>query len=402
MGQLSNRNIILGITGSIAAYKTAELVRTLTKQGADVRVIMTTGAQEFITPLTLQALSKNPVHTNLLDTTAEAAMSHIELARWAHFFIIAPATADCIARLAAGRADDLLTTCALASAAPMFVAPAMNQQMWRSPAIQENTKILAARGVNLLGPESGEQACGDTGAGRLVNSDVIVKAIQNHLGILALAGIDAVITAGPTREPLDPVRFISNHSSGKMGYALAEVLVESGAETTLISGPTNLAMPNNVKLIRVQTALEMHEAALTCAPSADIFIGTAAVSDFRAQSLPKHKIKRNLRKIWTLNLIPNPDIVGSVSQLKNRPKIVMGFAAETVDCIENARHKLKSKSLDYIFVNDVSNAEIGFNSDQNAGVLLNEAQEEHISLRSKYSVARKIINRLSEQLATNT
>ncbi|HCD54281.1 MAG TPA: bifunctional phosphopantothenoylcysteine decarboxylase/phosphopantothenate--cysteine ligase CoaBC, partial [Halieaceae bacterium] len=281
MAHLFNRNVVLGVSGGIAAYKSAELVRQLKERGADVRVVMTRGAQEFITPLTLQALSGNPVHTELLDTEAELGMGHIELARWADLLIIAPATADLIARLASGRADDLLTTVALATAAPKLVAPAMNQQMWRDPATSANIDTLQDRGMSLVGPASGEQACGDVGPGRMEQPANIALAAAGLFANGALAGRRVVITAGPTREALDPVRYLSNHSSGKMGYALAAAAVDAGAQVTLVSGPVQLATPEHAERVDVVSAAEMLDACLARVTDCDLFIACAAVADYR-------------------------------------------------------------------------------------------------------------------------
>ena len=370
MARLFNRNFIVGVTGSIAAYKAAELTRSLIREGANVRVIMTGGACEFITPLTLQALSGHEVHTDLLDTEAEAAMGHIELARWADALLIAPASADSIARLVQGRADDLLGACALATPAPVFVAPAMNQEMWAKQATQENVQTLVNRGVAMLGPSSGSQACGDVGAGRLLETDDIVSAVVEHLSTGALSGRHVVITAGPTREPICPVRYISNRSSGKMGYALAEACINAGAKTTLISGPVSCAPPSGATVINVETTQEMFDASMATAAAADIFIGAAAVVDFRPTTVSDRKIKRSGIEAMDLSLVPNPDIIASVADSKARPKLVVGFAAETHDVQDYARKKLASKSLDFIFANDVSDQAIGFNSEHNAGCSL--------------------------------
>ena len=398
MARLFNRNFIVGVTGSIAAYKAAELTRSLIREGANVRVIMTEGACEFITPLTLQALSGHEVHTDLLDTEAEAAMGHIELARWADALLIAPASADSIARLVQGRADDLLGACALATPAPVFVAPAMNQEMWTKQATQDNVQTLVSRGIAMLGPSSGTQACGDVGAGRLLEPDDIVSAVAEHLSTGALSGRHVVITAGPTREPICPVRYISNRSSGKMGYALAEACINAGAKTTLISGPVSCEPPAGATLINVETTQEMFDASMVAASSADIFIGAAAVVDFKPATVSNRKIKRNGLEAMDLSLVPNPDIIASVAGGETRPQLVIGFAAETHDVQDYARKKLVSKSLDFIFANDVSDQSIGFNSEQNAGVLIGKDADIAMPMSSKRILAESIINELSKVL----
>ena len=398
MARLFNRNFIVGVTGSIAAYKAAELTRSLIREGANVRVIMTEGACEFITPLTLQALSGHEVHTDLLDTEAEAAMGHIELARWADALLIAPASADSIARLVQGRADDLLGACALATPAPIFVAPAMNQEMWAKHATQENVQTLVSRGISMLGPSSGSQACGDVGSGRLLEPDDIVSAVVEHLCTGALSGRHVVITAGPTREPICPVRYISNRSSGKMGYALAEACINAGAKTTLISGPVSCEPPAGATVINVETTQEMFDASMAAAATADIFIGAAAVVDFKPATVSDRKIKRSGVEAMDLSLVPNPDIIASVAGSETRPQLVVGFAAETHDVQDYARKKLEGKSLDFIFANDVGDQSIGFNSEQNAGVLIGKDTDIAMPMSSKRILAESIINELTKVL----
>ena len=398
MARLFNRNFIVGVTGSIAAYKAAELTRSLIREGANVRVIMTEGACEFITPLTLQALSGHEVHTDLLDTEAEAAMGHIELARWADALLIAPASADSIARLVQGRADDLLGACALATPAPVFVAPAMNQEMWAKQATQDNVQTLVSRGIAMLGPSSGSQACGDFGAGRLLEPDDIVSAVIAHLCTGTLSGLHVVVTAGPTREPICPVRYISNRSSGKMGYALAEACINAGAKTTLISGPVSCEPPSGATVINVETTQEMFDASMATAATADIFIGAAAVVDFKPTTVSDQKIKRSGVEAMDLSLVPNPDIIASVAGSKARPKLVVGFAAETHDVQNYARKKLASKSLDFIFANDVSDHSIGFNSEHNAGVLIGRDSDIVLPMSSKRVLAESMIAELSKVL----
>ncbi|MFO7552307.1 MAG: bifunctional phosphopantothenoylcysteine decarboxylase/phosphopantothenate--cysteine ligase CoaBC [Haliea sp.] len=399
MAHLFNRNIVLGVTGGIAAYKSAELVRQLQELGADVRVIMTRGAREFITPLTLQALSGRPVHTELLDPDAELGMGHIELARWADLLLIAPATADLLARLAAGRADDLLTTVALATAAPRLLAPAMNQQMWRDPATSANVATLTERGFRMIGPAAGEQACGDIGPGRMEQPAVIAQAAAALFSSGLLAGRRVVITAGPTREALDPVRYLSNHSSGKMGFALAQAATDAGARTTLVSGPVHLSTPDHVHRIDVQSAQDMLRECLALVPSCDIFIACAAVADYRPADVAAQKIKKGAERI-TLELQRNPDILATVSASSGAP-FTVGFAAETTDVLTYARGKLEHKGLDMIVANDVSNTAIGFNSEHNAVTVLWRNGSRELEQASKSVIARELIALIAAQLDSN-
>lgn len=395
MAHLFNRNILLGVSGGIAAYKSAELVRQLTEHGANVRVIMTRGAREFITPLTLQALSGNPVHTELLDTEAELGMSHIELARWADLLLVAPATADLLARLAAGRADDLLTTVSLATAAPLLLAPAMNQQMWRDQATATNIATLSARGYALVGPASGEQACGDIGPGRMEQPAVIAATAASLFANRLLDGKRVMITAGPTREALDPVRYISNHSSGKMGYALAQAAIDAGALTTLVSGPVTLAAPEHARIRQVESAQQMLEQCLELTAECDIFIACAAVADYRPTTIEARKIKKGPRQI-TLELERNPDIVAAVAACENRP-FTVGFAAETNDLLAHARDKMERKGLDMIVANDVSDRSIGFNSDNNEATVLWAGGEQEMALTGKGAMARQLIQLIAKR-----
>ena len=399
MARLLNRNFIIGVTGSIAAYKAAELTRELIREGASVRVVMTDGACEFITPLTMQALSGNPVHTGLLDTEAEAAMGHIELARWADAVVVAPASADSIARLVQGRADDLLGACVLATPAPTFVAPAMNQEMWAKTATQENIGVLRERGIGILGPDSGSQACGDIGAGRLLDPIKIIESLVENFSTGQLAGKSVVITAGPTREPLCPVRYLSNRSSGKMGYALAEACLNAGARTTLISGPVHCEAAPGVEVIKVETTREMLEASMAAADGADIFIGAAAVVDFKPETVETQKIKRAGSEGMELKLVANPDIIATIATSDTRPNLVVGFAAETNDVSAYARDKLQRKNLDFIFANDVSDEAIGFNSDSNAGTLISANDEIAMAMSSKRVLAEAIIAELAKHLS---
>jgi len=396
MAHLFNRNVLLGVSGGIAAYKSAELVRQLRDRGASVRVIMTRGALEFITPLTLQALSGNPVHTELLDAEAEQGMGHIELARWADLLLIAPATADLIARLSAGRADDLLTTVALATPAPLLLAPAMNQQMWRAAATAANIKTLATRGATIIGPGEGSQACGDTGPGRMQEPPVIADAAAALFASGALAGVRVVVTAGPTREPLDPVRYISNYSSGKMGFAIARAAAEAGARATLVAGPVNLQTPEHVARIEVESAREMLEQCELLLEDCDVFIACAAVADYRPAREEPRKIKKNDEKI-ALELVRNPDILAAVAAREPHP-FTVGFAAETNDVLANARDKMSRKALDMIVANDISDSSIGFNSDDNAATVLWEGGERALPRASKHSIARELVSLIAEVL----
>src|SRR5690554_2342884 len=402
----SGTKVLLGISAGIAAYKSAMLARLLKQAGCEVRVVMTEGAQAFITPLTLQALTGEPVRTSLLDPEAEAGMGHIELARWADTILIAPATADLMARLAAGMADDLLTTLCLASQSRKVMAPAMNQAMWAHPATQRNAARLAEDGWRLLGPASGDQACGDVGPGRMLEPEEILAALLEPPKAPEAAGLAVTITAGPTREPLDPVRYLSNHSSGKMGYALAEAAAALGARVTLISGPVSLPCPAGVERLEVETALEMHEAAQRLAPESDLFIGCAAVADYRAESAAEHKIKKvEGEEGLVLRLVKNPDIIAGVAALpaESRP-LVVGFAAETRDVERYARDKLARKGLDMIVANDVSREGLGFGSDHNAALLLwrggdGEVDQETLDPQPKGEMATAVIRRALACLA---
>ncbi|MEP4486312.1 MAG: bifunctional phosphopantothenoylcysteine decarboxylase/phosphopantothenate--cysteine ligase CoaBC [Halioglobus sp.] len=394
MAHLFNRNVLLGVSGGIAAYKSAELVRALQERGATVRVIMTHGAQEFITPLTLQALSGNPVHTALLDEEAERGMGHIELARWADLLVMAPATADLLARLAMGRADDLLTTVALATSAPVLVAPAMNQAMWADPATQANVATLKQRGMTMEGPAAGEQACGDVGPGRMEEPLTIAQAAADLFENGALAAKRVMITAGPTREALDPVRYISNHSSGKMGYALAQSAVDLGAVTSLISGPVNLSPIAHASITQVVSAQEMLDACLAQVDDCDIFIACAAVADYRPAEVQTDKIKKG-GQTTTLSMVKNPDIVAAVAARQARP-FTVGFAAETRDVVNYARQKLDAKNLDLIVANDVSDTAVGFNSDDNAVTLVWKDGEQILPQAGKSTIARQIFAKIVE------
>lgn len=403
MRRLHNKRIVLGVGGGIAAYKSAELIRKLKEQGADVKVVMTRAGCEFITPLTLQALSGNPVHVDLLDPNAEAAMGHIELARWADLVIIAPTTANLLARLAAGQANDLLTTLVLATDATVMLAPAMNQAMWRDSVTQENVNKLLARGFLIVGPDSGEQACGDIGPGRMLEPIAIAQYIANSFTTKALTGKRVVITAGPTQENIDPVRYITNHSSGKMGFALAEAAVEEGAEVILISGPVSLATPDRVERINVVSAQDMLVACESVMPS-DIFIAVAAVADFRPQVVAKQKLKKqpDNEQGLLLELVRNPDILATIAAKEDRPFCV-GFAAETENLLEYAEKKLKAKNLNLIVANDVSNPAIGFNSDDNMITLVDrELNTTRLALTSKAKIARRLMELITSYYLKET
>ena len=391
---LENKQILLGVTGGIAAYKTAELTRLLIKSGASVRVVMTRGAQAFVTPLTFQALSGESVRTELLDPKHEAAMGHIELARWADLILVAPATASFIERLATGRADDLLSTLCLASASPIMLAPAMNQQMWQQQATQDNVQILLQRDIKIIGPAEGDQACGDVGPGRMLEPQEILQQAEQHFHTGVLAGKNIIITAGPTREPIDPVRFLSNRSSGKMGYALAQAAVEAGATVTLISGPVNLTTPRSVKRINVETAEAMRAAVFENISRSDIFIATAAVSDYRPVTAAEQKIKKSAEHL-TLELLPNPDILAEVAALEKAP-FTVGFAAETESLEKHALEKLQRKKLSMIAANPVNDNQ-GFDQDENQLAVFWSDGEQRFPLTTKYKLARQLISLIAEK-----
>lgn len=396
---LCNKRIVLGVTGGIAAYKSADLVRRLQDAGAEVQVIMTRAATEFVSPLTFQALSGYPVHQDLLNEEAERSMGHIELARWADLILIAPASADFIARLTHGEANDLLTAVCLATTAPVAIAPAMNQAMWANSATQANIATLTERHHPIFGPDSGSQACGDIGKGRMLEPLDLVAATAQQFANGLLAGKRVVITAGPTREAIDPVRYISNHSSGKMGFSLAEACAEAGAYTTLIAGPVNLPTPERVNRINVVSAEDMLEASLNAVnQGADIFIGSAAVADYRPASPKDQKLKKTANGAeMTIELVENPDIIATIATFDNGPYMV-GFAAETQNVTQYARDKLKRKRLDMVVANDVSNPDIGFNSDNNAVTLVCADTEDALDQRSKSQLARDIVAAIAPRL----
>ncbi|MBI4694231.1 MAG: bifunctional phosphopantothenoylcysteine decarboxylase/phosphopantothenate--cysteine ligase CoaBC [Gammaproteobacteria bacterium] len=384
----SNKRLLVVVTGGIAAYKAPEIVRRARSRGAEVRVVMTPAACEFITPLTLQAVSGNPVHTELFDAAAEAAMGHIELARWADEVLVAPASADFLARLAHGLAGDLASTLCLATAAPLTVAPAMNRLMWDNAATRANVALLAARGVRMIGPEAGEQACGEVGPGRMSEPEAIVGALFDALPAGGLVGLRVLITAGPTQEPIDPVRFITNRSSGKMGYAVATAAAAAGARVTLVSGPTALAAPAGVDVRRVTTAAEMYEAVMAEVAAHDIFIASAAVADYRPEAPATQKMKKAGAAL-TLTLAPTQDILRAVAA-REVPPFTVGFAAETEHVLENARSKLTGKSLDMIAANEVG-AGMGFDSDENELHVIWQDGDTLLGRASKNSIARRLV-----------
>jgi phosphopantothenoylcysteine decarboxylase/phosphopantothenate--cysteine ligase len=404
MGTLVNKRILLGVTGGIAAYKSADLARRLRGAGAEVRVVMTRAATEFITPLTMQAVSGHPVRLDLLDTDpglrhagagSEAGMGHIDLARWADAVLVAPASANFIARLAQGRADDLLSTLCLATAAPIAVAPAMNRQMWSNPATQANLVTLRRRNVQLFGPGSGGQACGEVGPGRMLEPAELVALTATLFDTGELDGLKVVVTAGPTWEAVDAVRGLTNRSSGKMGYAVAAAAAEAGARVILISGPTALPDPERVTTVRVTSALEMHDAVMAHIAGTHIFIAAAAVADYRPVRLAAAKIKKDAERL-TLELVRNPDILAGVASLP-QPPFTVGFAAETDDLEEHARAKLEAKGLDLVAANLVGVPGRGFEADENSLLLVDRAGCEELPLAAKPHLARQLIHHIAKR-----
>ncbi|WGE62555.1 bifunctional phosphopantothenoylcysteine decarboxylase/phosphopantothenate--cysteine ligase CoaBC [Actinobacillus equuli subsp. haemolyticus] len=395
---LSNKRILVGITGGIAAYKTIELIRHFKKANADVRVVLTPAAEAFVTPLTLQAISANAVSNSLLDPQAELAMGHIELAKWADLIVVAPASADFIARLRAGMANDLLSTLCLATASPILLAPAMNQQMFKQAVTQENLAVLANRGIQMIGPNSGFQACGDVGAGRMSEPSEIFQTVCDYFNRSQdLKDISVTITAGPTREAIDPVRYISNHSSGKMGFAIAEAFAKRGAQVNLIAGPVNLATPANVVRIDVESALEMEQQAVKFAQKSAIFIGCAAVADYRMAEVAPQKIKKTSdNDELILKLVKNPDIIANVANLAENRPFTVGFAAETQDVANYAKDKLKRKNLDLICANDVSGGQV-FGQDQNSLHLFWQNGDKILPLADKSKLAEALVHEIIEQ-----
>jgi len=394
MNTLTNKRIILGVSGSIAAYKSPDIVRRLQDLGAEVRVILTSGGREFVSELSLQTVSKNKVHDNLWDKEAELAMGHIELAKWVDAVIIAPASANTIARLCHGKADDLLSTVILATNATVLIAPSMNQQMFSSKAIKENLEILNNRGVVTIDPGFGKQACGDIGEGRLAEPEEIAKQVANIFSNNTLSGKKVLITVGGTIEAIDPVRYISNHSSGKMGMALAHACIQAGAETTLIVGSVSVEVEKRAKVTYISSADEMHGAVMKKIKNQDLFISCAAVADFRPAKISINKIKKD-SNLASVELIKNKDILESVCQLKNKP-ICIGFAAETENFLANAIAKLNKKKCDAIILNDISNGEIGLNSDYNEVHFISQEKTEKINRSSKQIIAEKIIKKVTK------
>jgi phosphopantothenoylcysteine decarboxylase/phosphopantothenate--cysteine ligase len=396
VGDLQGQRVLLGVSGGIAAYKSADLVRRLRDAGAEVRVVITEGARHFVGPTTFQALSGHPVRDSLWDAAAEAAMGHIELARWATRILVAPASADVIARLAAGAADDLLSTLCLASAAPLALAPAMNQQMWAHPATQANLATLRARGVAIFGPAEGDQACGEVGAGRMLEPLQLVDALAANVLPPRLAGRRVVVSAGPTHEDLDPVRFLGNRSSGRMGFALAAAAAAMGADVALVAGPVGLATPAGVRRVDVRSAAQMREAVLAALP-ADVYLGAAAVADYAPAQARPQKLKKAAETL-TLELVRTPDILSEVAAHPRRPRVVVGFAAETQDVEVYARGKLEAKKLDLVAANDVSRPGVGFDSERNALVVISRGSRVEIPEASKATVAAALLALVADRL----
>ncbi|MBH96894.1 MAG: bifunctional phosphopantothenoylcysteine decarboxylase/phosphopantothenate--cysteine ligase CoaBC [Rhodospirillaceae bacterium] len=392
--QIQRHKILLGVTGGIAAYKSADLVRRLREREFDVRVVMTSGACEFVTPLTFQALSGNLVHRDLFDEQAESAMGHIQLARWADYVLVAPATADFMAKLAGGRADDLLTTLCLATTAPLILAPSMNKQMWRNVATSNNLRLLLSRGVRVIGPVEGDQACGDKGEGRMTEPADIAEVMHRWVGRGCLSGLSVLVTAGPTQEALDPVRYLSNHSSGKMGYAVAAAAADAGATVKLVSGPTSLATPFGVERFSAVSALDMHRCVMENILGSNIFIGAAAVADYSPAEPAEKKIKKSSDGI-SISLHKTRDILADVASLKSRP-FTVGFAAETENVETYARSKLSSKGIDLIAANDVSKSDRGFESNDNELYLYWKGGSKVLGLGPKIQVARKFIDVIAD------
>ena len=401
MSNLTNKNILLCVTGGIAAYKAAELVRLLKTSNAFVKVLMTKSAQEFITPLTMQALSGEKVHTDLLSTEAEAAMGHIELAKWCDLIVIAPCSANSLSKIAEGRGDDLLSAVCLATESEIFIAPAMNQAMWKDKRTQKNLSKSIKAGLNVIGPASGEQACGDVGDGRMTEPADIVSEVEKTLEKGLLTGKKVIITAGPTQEMIDPVRYISNKSSGKMGFSLAEEVKNQGALVTLISGPVNLKTPEKVKRHDVLSADEMKLKVEELIEDCDIFISAAAVSDFKPKEIYKNKIKKKVNeKHLNLKMDKNSDILKVISE-KNLNLKTVGFAAETENLLSNAKKKLSQKKLDLIVANDVSNKDIGFDSDENEVTLITKKEQKKIKKASKKIVSKKIVEFIASKVVND-
>ena len=395
---MDKKRILLGICGGIAAYKSAELVRLLRKQDQEVRVVMTQSAMQFISPLTFQALSGNPVSTELLDAEEENSMGHINLSRWADIFVIAPATANSIAKFSHGLADDLLSTLFLAADCPLLIAPAMNQAMWHKPITQDNIQKLIQHGIDIIGPEAGEQACGETGFGRMTEAkDIYLKLIQNKTNDYTLKDVNVLLTAGPTWEPIDPVRYITNRSSGKMGYALAEAALSAGANVTLVSGPVALNTPKDIKVVNVETAEQMFNAVISKVDENEIFIAAAAVADYSPTVKSLEKIKKQQNNS-ILQLQKTNDIVATVASLSNRPSFVVGFAAETQNLENYAINKLKQKNLDMIAANWVGQARGGFDAKENALQVYWNTGRKNLKMTNKKQLARQLIALIVERM----
>ncbi|TEU21941.1 MAG: bifunctional phosphopantothenoylcysteine decarboxylase/phosphopantothenate--cysteine ligase CoaBC [Gammaproteobacteria bacterium] len=395
MSSLTNKRILLGVSGSISAYKAPDIVRRLQDLGAEVRVILTQGGAQFITELSLQATSKNKVHDNLWDKEAELSMGHIELAKWADAILIAPASANTIANLTAGKACDLLSSVILASDCPALIAPAMNQQMYASSGVKGNLSTLVQRGIQVIDPENGMQACGDIGEGRLPESSEIAKQVGLLFQSSKLSGKKVLITLGATIEAIDPVRYLSNHSSGKMGMALADACIEAGAQVTLIHGNIGVTLNQKAEIISTLTAEKMHQSVMDNIAKQDVFIACAAVSDYSVKNPENHKIKKSDQTL-TIELTPTKDILKEVCRLDKKP-ICIGFAAETQNLLENAQIKLKNKGCDAIILNDVSNADLGFKSDENEVVFIDHKSSVKLPKNSKQKLGRKIIKIIGEK-----
>ncbi len=401
MAGLTNKRILLGLTGGIAAYKSADLTRRLRDTGADVRIAMTRAAEDFITPLTMQVVSGHPVHRHLMDEPTESGIIHIELARWTDLILVAPASANFMAKLNQGRADDLLSTVCLATEAPIAIAPAMNQQMWANPATQRNVFGLKQLGIHFFGPASGDQACGETGPGRMLEPNEIVALAEALFATGALQGLRVTITAGPTWEAIDPVRGITNRSSGKMGYAVAQAVIEAGAQVTLISGPTSLNVPEKVQRVSITSADQMFHAVMDVIDQTDIFIGVAAVADYRPRAAIDRKIKKHAQTM-ALELVRNPDILASVAARPDAP-FTVGFAAETEDIVANAQQKLIDKGIDLIAANQVGEAGSGFDADHNAITLIDKEGSTELGRQTKSRLAKELIQQIAKRFhAKNT
>ena len=398
MKSLTNKRVLLGVSAGIAAYKAPDLVRKLTELGAEVQIILSKNADQFVAPLSLQAVSGHAVHSYAMTAESESGMGHIDLARWADIVLIAPATANMMARLCQGNADELLTTVCVATEAPIAVAPAMNQQMWQNAASRANIALLESRGVHILGPDAGEQACGEVGPGRMLQPVDIAQRVGNLFQNTELTGKRVMITAGPTWEALDPVRGITNHSSGMMGYSLAQAAVEAGADVTLVSGPTHIAKPERANTVNVVSALDMHAAVMNDIEDQDIFIAVAAVADYRPIDSADQKIKKNADEM-TITMVKNPDILADVASLEKRPFCV-GFAAETNDVISYARGKLERKKLDLIAANHVGGSDTGFGTPDNAITLISKDNATELPKQNKAALARQLMNEIANAFSS--